>query len=99
MSTKAYNVTVKQTETAVRSVTASGTAQVKFRGEAMIRGELRTRTVVAQGKAAALIEGMVGEGNELSLRGLFDRAPANEGGDRGGEFISVVGIPQARQAA
>jgi len=98
MST-AYNLKIRQTTAAVRSVTASGTDQIKFRGELTIRGKLRTRTVVAQGKAAALIEGMVGEGNELSLRGLFDRAPANEGGDRGGEFISVVGIPQARQAA
>lgn len=97
MST-AYNLKIRQTTEAVRSVTASGTDQIKFRGEVMIRGQLRTRTVVAQGKAAALIDSMVGEGNELSLRGLFDRAPANEEGTRGGEFISVVGIPRAKAA-
>jgi len=98
MSTKAYNVTVKQTETAVRSVTASGTAQVKFRGEALIRGELRTRTVVAQGKSADLISGNLRKGTEHNLRVLFQRAPANEDGQRGGEFLAVVGIVEPKTA-
>lgn len=98
MSTKAYNVTVKQTETAVRSTTANGTSQIKFRGEAMIRGEMRTRTVVAQGKSADLISDMVRKGSTLNLRVLFSRAPANEEGQRGGEFLSVVGVVEPKEA-
>ena len=98
MNKKAYNFTVKQTTTAERSTTASGTKQIKFRGELTLRGETRTRTVVAQGKAAELISGMLRKGNELDLRCVFDNAPGAEEGKKGGEFLSVVGLPKKKAA-
>ena len=99
MSNRAYNMTIKQITTAERSENANGTPKIKFRGELTLRGETRTRTVVAQGKAAELITGMVRKGNSMDLRVLFERAPANEDGKRGGEFLSVVGLPEAKKAA
>ena len=63
----------------------------------MLRGQLRTRTVVAQGKAAELISGMLRKGNNLELRCLFENAPGTEEGKRGGEFLSVVGLPQPKE--
>ena len=95
---KGYNLTIKQLTTAERSTTASGTAQIKFRGELTLRGETRERTVVAQGKAAEAISGMLRKGNELALRCLFERAPATEEGKRGGEFLTVLGLPRAKAA-
>ena len=97
MANRAYNMTIKQITTATRSTTASGKDQIKFTGELTLRGETRQRTVVAQGKAAELITGMVRKGNSMDLRVLFERAPANEDGKRGGEFLSVVGLPQPKQ--
>ena len=97
MSNRAYNMTIKQITTAERSENANGTPKIKFRGELTLRGETRTRTVVAQGKAAELITGMVRKGNDLELRCLFENAPANEDGKRGGEFLSVVGLPQPKE--
>ena len=98
MSQKAYNFAVKQTTTAERSTTSKGTKQIKFRGELTLRGETRTRTVVAQGKAADLISGMLRKGNVLDLRVVFDRAPGTEEGKKGGEFLTVVGLPKAKEA-
>ena len=97
MSNRAYNLKIKQTNTAERSTTANGTSMIKFRGELTLRGQTRTRTVVAQGKAAELISGMLRKGNDLELRCLFENAPANEDGKRGGEFLSVVGLPQPKE--
>ena len=99
MNARAYNFAVTQTTDAVRTTTASGKAQIKFTGELTLRGETRSRTVVAQGKSAELIENMIGKGNEMNLRVLFERAPANDDGARGGEFLSVVGLPRAKKEA
>ena len=99
MSNRAYNLKIKQTTTAERSENANGTPKIKFRGELTLRGETRTRTVVAQGKAAELISGMVRKGNSMDLRCVFDRAPGTEEGKQGGEFLSVVGLPQPKQKA
>tara|TARA_B100000929_G_scaffold110078_2_gene87220 strand:- start:3173 stop:3472 length:300 start_codon:yes stop_codon:yes gene_type:complete len=99
MANRAYNMTIKQITTAERSNNANGTPKIKFRGELTLRGETRTRTVVAQGKAAELISGMVRKNATMDLRVLFERAPSTEEGQRGGEFLSVVGLPEAKKAA
>ena len=99
MSNRAYNLKIKQTTTAERSENVKGTQKIKFRGELMLRGQMRTRTVVAQGKAAELISGMVRKNATMDLRVLFERAPSTEEGQRGGEFLSVVGLPEAKKAA
>jgi hypothetical protein len=90
---KAYNVTVTQITDAVVGQNANGKGKITFRAKGTIGKREIERTVVAQGAAATLIEGIIGKGNELKLRVLFDRAPANEDGKQGGEFLTVVGLP------
>lgn len=100
MSQKAYNVTVKQLNTASKSKTASGAEMIKFRASMTVGGRQIERTVVAMGKAAEDIRANVRKNNEFAIRALFSRAPANENGQRGGEFLSVVGVPlPPKQAA
>jgi len=94
---KGYNYSVKQLTTAERTTTASGTKQIKFRGSLKLRGKDAERTIVAQGKSAELIEGMLRKGNTLDLRVVFNRAPANEDGSKGGEFLSVIDLPRKKE--
>lgn len=97
MTTKAYNFSIKQLNTAEKSTTATGTPKIKFRGELTLRGETKERTIVALGKSAELIGAAMRKGTVHELRCVFDRAPANDDGKRGGEFLAVVGIPQPRE--
>lgn len=96
---KAYNYDVVQQNDENRSQNVNGTDKIVFRGELTIRGRKTERTFVAQGKAAALISDMVGKGNTLKLRCVFNRAPANEDGTPGGEYLTVVDLPREKQAA
>lgn len=103
MSTKAYNVVVKQITTASKGKNVKGTSKITFRGQLTVgkgdKARLIERTVVAQGAAADLIASKLRKGNELPLRVLFERAPANDDGSKGGEFLTVVGEPRAKKAA
>ena len=92
---RAYNVALTQTTTASKGVNAKGTSKITFRAKGTVGGREIERTVVAQGAAAELIRGMVRKGAALNLRVLFDRAPANEDGSKGGEYLSVVALPKA----
>ena len=102
MSTKAYNVVATQLTTASKGTNSKGTAKITFRAKLIVgKGDKAReieRTVVAQGAAAELIRGMVRKGNELKLRVLFERAPANDDGSKGGEYLTVVGLPTAKAA-
>ena len=95
---RAYNVSVTQLTTASKAPAANGTDKITFRGSLTIKGQTRERTVVAQGKAAALIASNMRKGNVHDLRVLFERAPANDDGGRGGEFLTVVALPRAKAA-
>jgi len=90
---KAYNVTVTQLNDASVGTNSNGKDKITFRAKGTIGGREVERTVVAQGAAAAIIADIIGKGNELKLRCLFSRAPANEDGKKGGEFLTVVGLP------
>ena len=98
MTDRAYNLTLTQITTASKGKNAKGTPKITFRAKGTVGGREIERTVVAQGAAADLIKGMVRKGAELSLRVLFERAPANEDGSKGGEFLTVVGLPRAKAA-
>jgi len=89
---KAYNLSITPLTDVDTTPTSSGTAKTKFRGTFVQRGKTVERTIVAQGKSAALIEGMIAIGTPVALRCVFDRAPSNDNG-RGGEFLSVVALP------
>lgn len=96
-SQRAYNYDVEQLTTAERTTLSNGTKQVKFRAKLTIRGEIKERTVIAQGKAVDLLTGKLRKGNKFGLRVVFNRAPANDNG-RGGEYLSVVDLPRAKAA-
>lgn len=101
MKTKAYNISALQITTAEKSVTASGTDQIKFRGTLTVGGREIERTIVAQGAAAALLAGKLRKGRTIDLRVMFSRAPANDNTDskgRGGEYLTVVALPRAKAA-
>lgn len=89
---KGYNFDVKQLDTAFKGKTKGGKTLVRFKGELTIGGKLVQRTISAQGAAGDLIIGKLRKGNILSLRCIFERAPANDNG-RGGEFLVVVAEP------
>jgi hypothetical protein len=103
MQTKAYNVVATQLTTASKGKNANGKSKITFRAKLTVgKGDKAReieRTVVAQGAAADLISGMVRKGSELKLRVLFERAPANDDGSKGGEFLTVVGLPLEKKAA
>lgn len=98
MNARAYNLTLTQLTTASKGTNAKGTAKITFRAKGTVGKREVERTVVAQGAAADLIKGMVRKGATLELRCLFERAPANEDGSKGGEFLTVVGLPRAKAA-
>ncbi len=91
---KGYNLKITPKDGTIDTTpSAKGTAKIKFRGTFEQRGKQVERTVVAQGKAADAIAAIVVGGQEIGLRCLFDRAPASEEGKKGGEFLTVLGIP------
>lgn len=98
MSNQAYNVVVAQLTTATKGKNAKGTSKITFRGKLTVGGREIERTVIAQGAAADLIASAVRKGTEHKLRVLFERAPANEDGSKGGEFLTVVGLPREKTA-
>ena len=90
---KGYNLKITPKDGTIDTTPSStGTAKIKFRGTLEQRGKTVERTVVAQGKAAEAISAIVVAGTEIGLRCLFDRAPGEEG-KKGGEFLTVLGIP------
>lgn len=97
-SQKAYNLKITPKDGSLDTTpTSAGTRKIKFRGTFEQRGKTVERTVVAQGKAAELIDGMIKSGVEIGLRCVFNRAPANEDGKKGGEFLAVVALPREQE--
>lgn len=87
-----YNLIVSQLTQEVVATNANDKLKITFRGKTTVGKRTIERTFVAQGVAAEQIQAMVGKGNELKLRCIFERAPANDNG-KGGEFLTVVGLP------
>ena len=98
-SKRAYNLQVTQITDAVDSTNSNGTRKITMKGTYTAQGKVRTRTVVAQGKAADQVAAIMGKDSVLGLRCVFDRAPANDDGSRGGEFLTVVDLPREKKAA
>jgi len=91
-SQKAYNLNVTPLTEADTTPTSAGGKKTKFRGTFVQGGKTVERTVVAQGKAADLIDGMITPGTAVALRCIYSRAPGEEG-KKGGEFLTVVALP------
>lgn len=93
---KAYNLKLTPMGEIDTTPTAKGTPKKRFTAFYVSKGKTFTRTVIAQGKAAREIEGMVEEGKPVMLRCLFNRAPANDDGSKGGEYLAVVAVPKTQ---
>lgn len=89
---KGYNLNLTVLTDVDATPTSKGTPKMKFRATFVSKGKTVTRTVVAQGKSVALIEGKIVKGETIALRCVFDKAPANDNG-KGGEYLSVVALP------
>ena len=89
---KGYNLKITPKGDVETTTTAVGKTKIKFRGTFSQRGKTIERTVVAQGKAAAAIASVIIPGQEVGLRCLFENAPANEDGRKGGEYLAVLDL-------
>ncbi len=70
----------------------------KITGRATIKtakGARYERTFVAQGAAADAVAAHLQIGEAVVVRAFYDRAPANEDGGRGGEYITLIAMPKA----
>jgi len=87
---KAYNMTlnVVSVETPTNS---KGDEYIRAKVTGNIRGEERTRTLTAQGKAADAIRDIMIPGQEAKVRVLFEKVMNGE--EEGGEFLVAVGVP------
>lgn len=93
-SKRGYNLTLTQTTAAVVGQNTNGKTKITFKGKTMVGGREIERTVLAQGAAADEIANDVGEvGTEIALRVLFERVPSQVEGQRGGEYLAVIGKP------
>lgn len=95
---KGYNISITPLGDIDTTPNAKGTAKIKFRGKFTTRGKDRERTVVAQGKAADAIRDVLVAGTPVALRVLFENAPSEEEGKKGGEYLSVLGLPLSKAA-
>ena len=98
MSNKAYNIVATPLAAATKGTNANGKSKITFRAKATVGGREIERTVIAQGAAADKIENLIEVGKDVALRVLFERAPANDDGSKGGEYLTVVDLPRAKAA-
>lgn len=93
-----YNVTITPL-TVVAGKNVKGTE--KITGRATVKkadGSTLERTFVAQGAAAAAVGAVLKVGETVTVRAFYDRAPANDQGKRGGEYLTLLALPKAKAA-
>lgn len=72
---------------------AKGTRKLTGRATFQRGGKSFERTFIAQGKAADAVAEHLVVGSDVTVRTIFDRAPANEEGKQGGEFLTLIAMP------
>jgi len=98
-SGKGYNLTLTPIGAIDTTPAANDTRKIRFRAKVTLQGKEKERTVIAQGKAADAVADMIKDGVPVSLRVLFSRAPSQEDGKQGGEYLTVLGIPLPKKKA
>lgn len=90
-SGKGYNMNLKvlSVETPTNS---KGEEYIRAKVEGKIRGEMRPRTLIAQGKAADAVRDILIAGEEAKVRVLFEKV-VNDAGEEGGEYLVAIGVP------
>ena len=91
-ASRGYNLTMN-VESVTESTMANGNTMLRAKVQAKLRGEMRPRTLIAQGKAAEAVREVLVEGAEgAKIRCLIDHV-TNDDGERGGEFLVAIGLP------
>lgn len=77
------------------TTTDTGKRQLTFRADVRTKGG-RTfeRTVIAKGRAHDALVGVVRTGEQIRVRGLYERVPANDEGRKGEEIITAICLPR-----
>lgn len=82
-----------------RAKDSLGRSFVRARGAiARKDGTTVERTVMVQGKNAGSISRIMRKGREITLRGIYETAPAQGDAKRGGEFFTALCLPKAAAA-
>lgn len=89
---KAYNISITPLSI-VDDKNVKGTRKISGRATFLRSGKSYERTFIAQGKAADAVAGALVVGTPVTIRTLFDRAPANDEGKKGGEFLTLIAMP------
>ena len=91
---RGYNL--KVTPSAVEVKTDSrGKEFIRASVALKIRGRDATRTLIAQGKAMDAVQAVLVEGQEASIRCLFQNY-LNDDGEKGGEYLTAIGLPMSK---
>ena len=86
--------------TITRAKDSLGRRFVRARGTiARKDGTTVERTVMVQGKHAGAISRLMRKGREITLRGIYETAPAQGDAKRGGEFFTALCLPKAAAPA
>ena len=82
--------------TPIEATADAGKPQLTFRANVRAKGG-RTfeRTVVARGRAHDALVGVLRTGQQIRVRGFYDRKPANDEGGKGEEFITAICLPRS----
>lgn len=95
---KAYTITLTPKGEIDTTPNSAGTPKMRFRATYTAQGQQKERTVLAQGKAVEAVKDMIKVGEPVALRVIFDNAPANDEGKKGGEYLTVLGAPLPKAA-
>lgn len=97
MSNRGYNLNLAIKES-TETTTATGKPMIRAKVGLTLRGRQVTRTLVAMGAAADAIRDVIVPGENAMVRCLFDQVE-NENGEKGGQFLSALGLPRETAAA
>ena len=92
MNGKAYNLKLTATEIEDKIDTRDA-PYIAAKVSVKLNGEIRTRTLIAQGKARDAIKDVLIVGEEVAIRCLFSNA-TNDEGKKGGEYLTAIGLPR-----
>ncbi len=110
MKTKAkrHDITLTPKGDILNQPTAAGVDRIRFRADIARGDKIVERTVLAQGRAAKAIAGMIKSGKAVTLTGVFARMPVIPAGETakpaagetvrrrlGAEYVAITGLPQA----
>lgn len=90
-----YDIKVTPIDEVTAAIGPRGLPELAFRATVHSKGRTFERTVVARGRAHDALAGIIRRGEQVVIRGFYDRPAANEGQPRGKEYITAVARSKA----